>query len=125
MTSENLHNEAAVPAGLDLDLKAQVLTITWADGAVSRYPADFLRARCPCAACRTRREQQARVLLPVLSPAQSAKTTITGGSLVGHYAVQLEWSDGHNTGIYDFRLLRALAGELPPAEPGRPESPHG
>ena len=27
---------------------------------------------------------------------------------VGNYAVSLTWQDGHNTGIYSFRLLRSL-----------------
>jgi len=27
---------------------------------------------------------------------------------VGNYAVSLTWKDGHNTGIYPFRLLRRL-----------------
>lgn len=28
--------------------------------------------------------------------------------LVGAYAIQFDWSDGHNTGIFDFRFLRSL-----------------
>jgi ATP-binding protein involved in chromosome partitioning len=27
---------------------------------------------------------------------------------VGRYAIQFEWSDGHSSGIYPFRRLRAL-----------------
>ena len=27
---------------------------------------------------------------------------------VGRYAIQIDWSDGHSTGIYSFRQLRAL-----------------
>jgi DUF971 family protein len=27
--------------------------------------------------------------------------------LLGQYAVSIEWSDGHTTGIYNFRDLRA------------------
>ncbi|MCH7923485.1 MAG: DUF971 domain-containing protein, partial [Nitrospinae bacterium] len=29
-------------------------------------------------------------------------------SLVGAYAVNMSWSDGHDTGIYSFRFLREL-----------------
>ena len=29
--------------------------------------------------------------------------------LVGNYAIQFTWSDGHNTGIFDFRFLRSLS----------------
>ena len=27
---------------------------------------------------------------------------------VGSYAVRIDWSDGHNTGIYSFRHLRQI-----------------
>ncbi len=27
---------------------------------------------------------------------------------VGHYAVRIYWSDGHNTGIYSFERLREI-----------------
>ena len=27
---------------------------------------------------------------------------------VGHYAIQIDWSDGHNTGIYSFDHLRKI-----------------
>jgi DUF971 family protein len=27
---------------------------------------------------------------------------------VGRYAIQIDWSDGHSTGIYPFRRLREL-----------------
>ena len=30
---------------------------------------------------------------------------------VGRYAIQIDWSDGHGTGIYAFDRLRALADE--------------
>jgi DUF971 family protein len=104
--------DACRPAGLDLDLGRQELRIRWSDGLEAVYPATFLRSRCPCAACRTDREKQGRTLLPILSGVQSKPAQAVGGHTVGHYALALEWSDGHNTGIYDFRFLRELAGEL-------------
>ena len=104
------------PTTLDLDLQAQVLRIGWADGQASTYRLALLRKYCPCATCRTERQQKAneppaaKPLLPVLSPGQAAaaSATVTGGQMVGNYAIQLQWSDGHNTGIYDFRLLRQM-----------------
>ena len=33
---------------------------------------------------------------------------VTGAELVGNYAIKFRWSDGHDTGIFEFRLLRAL-----------------
>lgn len=97
------------PADLDLDLQKQVLHITWQDGEISDLPLALLRKHCPCAACRTEKEQQSRTLLPVLKSAPAEKIEASGGHLVGNYALQIDWSDGHNTGIYDFRYLRHLS----------------
>jgi len=103
-----LSAEQIQPVSLDLDLKNQTLHITWADGAVSRWPVAVLRQHCPCAACRTEKEQQSRTLLPVLKQAPAEKLEAVGGHLVGNYALQIEWSDGHSSGIYDYRYLRML-----------------
>jgi len=100
--------EPIQPSSLDLDLKEQVLHITWTDGAVSRLPLPFLRKNCPCAACRSEQEQQGKALLPVLKAPPAERIEAVGGHLVGNYALQIDWSDGHNTGIYDFRYLRQL-----------------
>jgi DUF971 family protein len=105
---EDLTPEQIQPTGLDLDVQQQELRITWADGVQSTFSAAMLRKNCPCATCRTEREKQSKAVLPILSQSSSGPITITGGHLVGSYALQIEWSDGHNTGIYDFRLLRAF-----------------
>lgn len=99
------------PDSLDLDLAAQVLRITWSDGTASRLSMTTLRKNCPCAACRTEKEKQRRTLLPVLRSSPTEKIEAVGGHMVGNYALQIEWSDGHNTGIYDFSLLRSLGTE--------------
>lgn len=99
------------PAGLDLKLAEQVLRITWADGLTSAFPLVWLRRHCPCATCRG--EQEKPTLLPILSVRQAGGSRVIGAELVGNYAIRFDWSDGHNTGIYDFRLLRQLHSELP------------
>lgn len=101
------------PTGLDLDLREQVLRITWADGTSSELPLTMLRKHCPCASCRTERDKQSQSLLPILTASTDGPVTATGGNLVGNYAIQIDFSDGHNTGIYDFRYLRKLADEPP------------
>jgi DUF971 family protein len=39
---------------------------------------------------------------------------LNGFGLVGGYAVQPYWADGHNTGIYSFQYLRRLAEPVKP-----------
>lgn len=38
----------------------------------------------------------------------SEELEINDLSLVGRYALNFRWSDGHETGIYSFRYLREL-----------------
>jgi DUF971 family protein len=44
------------------------------------------------------------VLLPMFKPKAKAR----GAKAVGNYAIHIEFSDGHSTGIYSFDLLRTL-----------------
>ncbi len=96
------------PRELKVKRAEQELRITWADGCNSVYPALMLRKNCPCSACRTEREKQSRELLPILKQAPPTDLKLTNAQLVGHYAIQLFWSDGHSSGIYDFKYLRAM-----------------
>ena len=80
------------------------LRITWADNHVSSYSAPDLRRACPCAQCVNEWTGE-RVLEP---ESISQGLTIADLSIVGRYALNFRWSDGHETGIYSFRYLRDL-----------------
>ncbi len=75
----------------------QALKIVWGDGHESLFAWEFLRAECPCAACREAAPAASGVLPVEIKP-------------VGHYAVAIRWSDGHATGIYSHEYLRSLCG---------------
>jgi DUF971 family protein len=90
-----------------------VLVITWNDGHVRRYEARELRDRCPCATCREKRTapppaQSGAGLLNILSPQEARPLSIDGMRPVGSYAYQIDFSDGHDTGIYTLEHLRQL-----------------
>ena len=80
------------------------LRITWADGRVCNYDAAVLRRSCPCAQCVNEWTGQ-RTLKPE-SIAQGIE--IADLTIVGRYALNFRWSDGHETGIYSFKYLRDL-----------------
>lgn len=80
------------------------LRIMWADERVCRFDAPTLRRACPCAQCVNEWTGE-RMLKP---EAVSNALTINDLSLVGRYALNFRWSDGHETGIYSFRYLREL-----------------
>ena len=84
--------------------------ITWGDDRACHYSAADLRRACPCAQCVNEWTGQ-RVLNP---ESVAEELTIKDLSLVGRYALNFRWSDGHETGIYSFRYLRELC-EAPDA----------
>ena len=76
------------------------LRITWGDDHVSDYPLAYLRGWCPCAGCQGHGGERRYV--------HSADTDLADLSVVGRYALNLVWGDGHQTGIYTYRYLREL-----------------
>lgn len=101
------------PTAIELD-RSTALTIRWSDGEVSVYPLAALRRACPCAGCKGEREQASKTLLPVAAPLEQQRemSSAEGVELVGRYALKMTWRDGHDTGIYDYAMLRSLAREI-------------
>ncbi len=80
------------------------ISVTWDDGAVTRYVAPELRRACPCASCVN--EWTGEKMLSDDSVADDL--TIGSTSIVGRYALNFHFSDGHDTGIYSFQYLRKI-----------------
>ena len=78
--------------------------IRWQDGHESVFIARELRLRCPCAGCVDEVTGKMRVIASSISqdvhPVKIAP--------IGRYAISIQWSDGHNTGIYSFDYLHKL-----------------
>ncbi|MEX0613957.1 MAG: DUF971 domain-containing protein [Pirellulales bacterium] len=89
------------------------LRITWSDGQIREYTFRQLRDNCPCATCREKRKAPPppSTLLPILSEAEIRPLRITGMKPVGNYAYSIDFSDGHNTGIYTLESLREMGQE--------------
>ena len=81
------------------------LAITWEDGVKSVYPVRELRLACACAHCVDEWTGEG-MLDPDTVPEDVHPLSVQS---VGRYAIQIRWSDGHDTGIYPFDRLRALA----------------
>jgi DUF971 family protein len=81
-----------------------LLRITWADGQVCDYQGASLRRACPCAQCVNEWTGE-RMLKP---EAIADEVEINDLTIVGRYALNFRWSDGHETGIYSFQYLRDL-----------------
>lgn len=85
----------------------QSLKIEWSDGVTHTLPWQILRDNCPCASCRMKRAEPPP-LFPVLKPEETAPLFVTGMRPLGNYAYHIDFSDGHNTGIYSLDLMREL-----------------
>jgi DUF971 family protein len=96
-------------AEADVDDARETLNITWGDQHASVYPLKYLRAECPCAACRTAREEARSNPLRVIGANERAPLHgISDIEPVGRYGMRIDWKDGHSTGIYTFEYLRQI-----------------
>ena len=83
---------------------ARTLSVLWEDGHKNDFDVRDLRLACRCAMCVE--EMSGRALLdPKSVRPDVAPRTIAS---VGNYAITIAWNDGHSTGIYSFKNLRAL-----------------
>lgn len=105
------------------DVKVRISTgagvdIVWADQHGSHYDFVYLREQCPCAMCdderRKKEDMKTHALgtpssglgaaLPMFKP----RLTARAAKAVGNYALQIDFSDGHSTGIYSYDYLRTI-----------------
>jgi DUF971 family protein len=84
------------------------LAIQWNDGLETYCDLEFLRRACPCAACGGEPDVMGNLSRPEVSYTTES-FELEAFHLVGGYAVQPRWRDGHETGLYSFQYLRRLA----------------
>ncbi len=80
------------------------ISIKWSDDTETRYTAPQLRRSCPCAGCID--EWTGKKTLDDAKVTDDL--TITHTSIVGRYALNFHFSDGHDTGIFSFKYLKEL-----------------
>jgi DUF971 family protein len=107
-----------------VEIKVQVSTgagldIVWSDGHASHYDFAYLRERCPCALCNDERAKKAEFAAsgghvpaataePSVLPMFKPKAKARAAKAVGNYALQIDFTDGHSTGIYSYDYLRTV-----------------
>lgn len=94
--------------------KSKGIKIDWKDSHRSEYTLAYLRDECPCASCTgahgTEPQKSAYSAPAPANPFQLFTPVLKMLTVeeVGHYAIRIDWSDGHNTGIYSFDHLRKI-----------------
>ncbi|MFL6519439.1 MAG: DUF971 domain-containing protein [Chthoniobacterales bacterium] len=91
----------------DVQLIGDELAIAWSDGAESYLSLERFRRACPCAMCGGEPDVLGNIVRPDVNYTPSS-FELVGWQLVGGYALQPRWADGHSTGLYSFQYLRRL-----------------
>lgn len=90
------------PTNIALHQKSRVLELTWPDNVVHQLPCEYLRVYSPSAEVRGHGPGQEKLQLGKES------VNITAIEPVGRYAIKLVFDDKHDSGLYDWNLLRDL-----------------
>jgi len=98
-----LTKQTPIPTGIVVHSKTRALELQYANDQTYRIPFELLRVYSPSA------EVQGHG--PGQETLQTGKRDVLIASIepVGHYALQLNFSDGHNTGLYSWDILHDLA----------------
>jgi len=93
--------------------KSKGIKIDWRDRHHSEYSLAYLRDECPCASCtgaHGTEPQKTSYAAPSKDPFPMYKPVLRMLNVeqVGAYAMRIDWSDGHSTGIYSFDYLRRI-----------------
>ena len=90
------------PIDLALNQGSRILTITWPDEVIHRLSCEYLRVYSPSAEVRGHGSGQETLQL------EKESVNITAIEPIGHYAIKLVFDDEHDSGLYDWGLLREL-----------------
>lgn len=94
-----LDKKSPLPTEIKLHQVSRTLELTFDDGKTFQLPCEFLRVYSPSAEVRGHGPGQETLQVG------KKNVEIKAVEPVGNYAVQLAFSDGHNTGIYSWDIL--------------------
>ena len=95
--------DVPVPTELTLRKSGQCLDVEFADGLVASLSAEFLRVHSPSAEV-TGHSAGEGILVT-----GKERVAIKRIEPVGRYAVRIVFDDGHDTGLYTWRVLHELS----------------
>lgn len=95
----------APPLEIRIRRASRTLEVDFADGAAAVLPAEYLRVESPSAEVQGHHPSERKTV-----PGKRA-VNIAAVEPIGHYAVRIRFSDGHDTGIYTWVYLRTLHNE--------------
>lgn len=96
------------PKSIDVSNSEQTLTVSWDDGHTSKFSLFGLRKNCPCVECRGGHDQMGRFEPELFNVTPTREYKVTNAETVGNHALKISWNDGHNAGMYRWKLLRNM-----------------
>ena len=87
-----------------IEIQESNILVQWKDGHQSKFEARYLRINCGCAEC-VEEWSNRKLLDPATVPND---LEVEDHLMIGNYAIQFLWSDGHFTGIFPFNVLYEL-----------------
>jgi DUF971 family protein len=100
-----LTKNSPTPTSVTVHQASKVLEIAFADGAAFRIPFELMRIYSPSA------EVQGHGAGQEILQTGKREVGINGLDQVGNYALQPEFSDGHNTGLFSWDYLYFLGSQ--------------
>lgn len=94
--------EKPIPTQIELHQKSRILEIGFSDGKNFSLPYEFLRVYSPSAEVRGHGPGQETLQVG------KKDIEINAAEPVGTYAMQLVFSDGHDSGIYSWEYLHSM-----------------
>jgi DUF971 family protein len=95
---------------VDIQHVGNELAVKWEDGRESFIPLEKLRRACPCAGCKGEVDVLGNLHKGPDESLSPRAFDLVRMTLVGTYAIQPVWADGHVSGIFSFDYLRNIAG---------------
>ena len=99
-----------IPVPKNVLIIGQELVLVWDDGREDYIALERLRRACPCAMCKGERDLLGNLYRGPERPLTRSFQAVAHRQ-VGAYAIQIDWADGHNDGIYSFETLRRIGEE--------------
>jgi DUF971 family protein len=95
----------------NIEIIGPELAIKWDDQSETFIGLEKLRRHCPCAGCNGERDIMGNLYKGPDKPLTPLAFQIVRFQTIGGYALQPQWADGHNTGLYSYDYLKRLGAE--------------
>jgi prepilin-type processing-associated H-X9-DG protein len=115
-TPDPMNDPSSVPESVILVRDRSRLRLVWPNGEKSEIDAGRLRRACRCAGC-------TRARIDGAFPGSFDGLSIKAIGVIGDYAINIVFADGHARGIYPWEFLRSLALQDDLAIPERSNDP--